>query len=218
MEQRPPERALEVALLKKPEPEEVALPKKPDQRCVKKEENTMKRRMAALAIVGALSVAAIPASVFAAPIKGTDTTTVTYQVGGTPVTDDNTVVVYVPQSVALKSSGTAPLNLTIEVLGQDGYQTPDTSNPIGSDVAVTVKSTEGFKVVGQSTNTKAPYLYKVGGTTITNGSNAVGTFSDTRSVYALNGTVEFAAGSAPTTKDVYDDVLTFTMTPAGLGG
>lgn len=173
----------------------------------------MKRRMVTLAIVGAMAVAAMaPATVFASgtPINGEGQTAISYTVGGEPVTDDGSVVVMIPAAVELQQSGTKALDLTLKVRTDTGYVNASTGNPSGVNVAVTVHSTNGFKVIGQDTSTEATYEYKVGSNTLSNTSNSVGTLNDTTP--ELAGTVGFVNNVAPTTNDVYDDLLTFTLT------
>lgn len=176
----------------------------------------MKKRMATLAIVGAVAVAAMaPATVFARDAApGSGFTAVTYNADGLPVTTDGHVVAMIPATVTLPDTGTRALNVSLQVANADGeYVNPDAAtNPINAKIQMSVTSTNEFKVTdGGLPAVKYQYTYTSGSFNSDDNASGgvVGTFDDATSTYALNGTVGFTSNTPD--DGTYSDTLTFSF-------
>lgn len=126
----------------------------------------MKRRIATLAIVGAMAVAAVaPATVFASPAN--NQTTVGYVPGGTSIGELDAVVV-VPKDTVFDKLGQEIEGFDVEALKLDStgaYTAVSSNNALDKDITVKVASAnKGVlkKASAQSTDPSLAYDYFVG--------------------------------------------------------
>lgn len=142
----------------------------------------MKRRIATLAIVGAMAVAAVaPATVFASPAN--NETTVGYVPGGTSI-DELSAIVVVPKDAAFDKLGGTIDNFDVKALvanGEGNYVQVSTTNRLSKNIDVKVTSKNKGVLKNGVEESGLTYTYKTGtdySTDVTLASNdaAVGTF------------------------------------------
>lgn len=121
----------------------------------------MKRRIATLAIVGAMAVAAMaPATVFASP--NNNQTTVGYVPGGTAI-DDIDALVIVPKDTMFASNGgtIAKFDVKAQVFDATNSKYIDitAANQLKKAITVDVASKNGGKLKAADSTTEATYTY-----------------------------------------------------------
>lgn len=179
----------------------------------------MKRRLATLAIVGAMAVASLaPATVFAA---SQGTTTVSYTAGGLiPPGGSGAYYVTIPSATVLPDSGTANMDVVLK-----GNNAAGTAIPTDLEVTVRVYSTGNY-ALGNGTysltyTTNGDAEAATSGVALVNGANdastatLAGTFTnpgtwsagDDNVLATLSGAAQLTA--APTTDGTHTDTLTY---------